>query len=196
MKKGACFLVCNACLILIIQSCKNNRAANAVTETSDTVHFYPVMDYFKTQVKEVDSFAVFIYKITINNNGSKDSTVLNQEQFNQWAQAFLAYDISDKKFHKYYKENIFLDETTHSYTFNYTAMKNTLPLQTVDILLDEDDQHVKRVFINKVISAGDSTVTEKAGWKTGSSFFINRIVDYPGNRTTTQQNIIVWHNQP
>jgi hypothetical protein len=54
---------------------------------------------------------------------------------------------------------------------------------------------MKNVFLSKVITQGDSTITEKCGWKDDTDFFINRNVERNGN-TTTQQNIIVWHFGP
>jgi len=198
MKKGTFFFLSAACLLFIAQGCKNKQPANvspSVTETSDTVQFYPIADFFRNQLKQVDSGATHIYKITVS-GAAKDSSTLTRDQFNLLAQVFLQDDISDKSVHKYYKQNIFFDETTRSYTFNYTTMKAGLPLQSMDILLDEGDQHVKRVFINKFKTAGDSSITEKCGWKAGSSFFINKIIDLPGNKTITEQNMIVWQNQP
>ena len=195
MKKGFCFLLLLFCTLLIF-SCKSKHGATGITVTSDTVRFYPATEYFNDQVKKVAASNSYIYEITINDKKVRDSVALSKQQFMQLAQTFLAVDISDKSIHKYYKENIFMDETTHSYTFNYTAMDSTLPLQSMDVLLDAGDQQVTRVFLNRSTISGDSTITEKAGWRTNSSFFINRIVDYADGRTTTQQNIIVWRNRP
>ncbi len=195
MKKGFCFLLLLFCILLIL-TCKSNHSETGITVTSDTVRFYPVTEYFNDQVKKVAASGSYIYKITINDKKVRDSVALSKQQFMQLAQTFLAVDISDKSIHKYYKENIFMDETTHSYTFNYTAIDSSLPLQRVDVLLDADDQQVTRVFLNMNIVSADSTITEKAGWKTNNSFFINRIIDYANGRTTTQQNIIVWRDQP
>jgi hypothetical protein len=136
MKKVAGFVGLFFCIVLL-QHCKSNNAKGFI-ETSDTLKFFPVNLYIKGQMARVDSFATAIYKITINNNtGIKDSGALTKQQFKQWAQSFIEFDISDKSIHKYYKENVFADATTQSLTFNYTAMDNTLPLQSVDVLLDQ-----------------------------------------------------------
>ncbi len=196
MKKNLAFCSLLLCIICSMYGCKNNTANKPLEKTGDTIRlFYPVIDYFKEQIENVDNTSPFIYKITIK-NGRKDSVALNKQQFNQWAQAFIEYDINDKSLHKLYTENIFLDETTNSYTFNYTAKDSSLPLQSLTVLLDAGDQHVKRVFITKVKSYGDTLVTEKGGWKNDKNFYINSITEAPGNVTTTQQNIIVWNNQP
>ncbi|HWB26918.1 MAG TPA: hypothetical protein VG738_15650 [Chitinophagaceae bacterium] len=194
MKKSI-LLITLSIPLLLLQDCKSK--GKNFTETSDTLKFFPVNLYIKGQIAKVDSLASTIYKITINNNsGVKDTITINKQQFNNLAQDFLAYDISDKHIHKYYKENVFADETTQSLTFNYTAMDSSLPLQSVDVLLDQTGQQLKNVFFSKTITQGDSTVTEKCGWTNDKSFFINRVTEYADNTTTTQQNIIVWMFQP
>jgi len=193
MKKGIGLLILVAG-ILLLQNCKGSGGKN-FTETSDTVKFFPVNLYIQGQINRVDSFAGLIYKITIVNN-TKDSTVITRQQFNTLAQDFLEYDISDKSLHKYYKESDFADATTQSLTFNYTALDNTLPLQSIDVLLNSAGNQLKNIFYSKQKNEGDSIVTEKAGWKNDNSFFINRSVTFSDNKTTTQQNIIVWRFQP
>ena len=82
-------------------------------------------------------------------NGQKDSTVINIEQFNKMAQPFLENNIADLSVKKYYRQSIFQDMTTSSYTFNYTSVNSSLPVQNLSILLDTTTQTVKRVFISK-----------------------------------------------
>ncbi len=179
---------------MVLWGCKNKTGGTNKTVTSDTAVFYPVKEYFLQQIREVDSSAGFIYKTTLE-NGRADSTALSKKQFDSLAQFFLRYDISDKRVRNYYKENIFLDETTHSYTFNYTAADDLLPLKRLDVLLDVGSTQVKRVFITISETVDGYEVTDKAGWKTGDRFFINGITDRGGS-TSVQQNTIVWRNQP
>jgi len=195
MKKCIGTLFILSCLVLL-QNCKGHGGKNFI-ETSDTVKFFPINLYFKGQIARVDSLATTIYKLTIRGNGAKpDSTTLTKQQFNQLAHAFTEYDIEDKSIHKYYKESTFGDASTQSITFNYTAMDKTLPLQSIDILLDQTGQQMKNVFLSLMLKTGDSTVTEKCGWKNDTQFYINRYIEYPGKPPVTEQNIIVWQFQP
>lgn len=179
-----------------MQSCKNSDEAGhtGMPLTSDTARFYPVNDYLRQQIKKVDSAAQLIYRLTVE-NGKTDSVVISKPQFDSLASNFLQYDISDKNNHKYYHENVFMDETTGSYTFNYTSLNSNLPLQSVDILLDTADNHVKRIFITRGDNTGPLPVTEKMGWKNDNSFYINRITEN-GSNTSLQQNTVVWLYRP
>ena len=110
------------------------------------------------------------------------------------AQAFLENNISDPSVKKYYRQSVFEDMTTSSYTFNYTSVESSLPVQNLNILLDTTTQTVKRVFISKVKINGDSTITEKLGWKNNNSFLINRTIQLPEKKETTEQISVVWHD--
>jgi hypothetical protein len=180
-------------MLLVLANCKT-KPHHEVLLTSDTTRFYPVNEYLMQQIEHVDSGAFFIYKITIE-NGKRDSIVIDKQQFKLLSKGFLEYNINDKSLHKYYKENFFLDESTHSYTFNYRALDTSLPLRTVDVLLDTETQQVKWVFLNKVKTEGANTVNEKASWKNNDRFLINTIKE-SGDSSLTQQNIVVWGNQP
>lgn len=174
-------------------SCNQNKnnAKEQELPSNDSTVFYPIHEYFVNQIKSVDSASPTI-KIFTTINGQKDSATINTQQFNKLAQTFLENDIADKSVKKYYRQSIFQDQTTQSITFNYTTVNSSLPIQSLDILLDTITQEVKRVFISKVKTANDSTIVEKLNWKTNSSFLINRSVQLSSNKETTQQISVVW----
>lgn len=193
MKKLLSILLLS-CTIIFLTRCKGH--GNSITYTSDTVKFFPVNLYIKGQIARVDSFATNIYKVTMGDNHVQDTVAITKEQFKQLAQPFLQYDINDKGLHKYYKENDFADETTESLTFNYTSLDSTLPLQSIDVLLSKDASQLKNVFYSIQKTTGDSTITEKAGWKNDKSFFINRSVQQGSKPPVMQQYIVVWQFTP
>jgi len=191
MKKGIAFILL-LFGIISLQNCKSkNKSSKTITETSDSLTFYPVNLSIQSQLRRVDSFATSIYKITINGS-NRDSATITRQELRQLAQPFLEYDISGRQLHKFYKENVFADETTQSLTLNYTAMVDTLPLRSIDVLLDKAGQQMKNIFISKERSAGDSTVIEKDGWKNDESFFINRSVQKGDKAATMQRTVVVW----
>ena len=194
MKKSFCILLLSSCVIFL-QHCKGHGGEES-TYTSDTVKFFPVNLYIKGQIARVDSAATAIYEIHVDTAHKRDSTLITKQQFKQLAQSFLEYDISDKSLHKYYKENDFGDETTQSLTFNYTSLDNTLPLQSIDVLLSHDASQLKSIFYSIQKNAGDSTVTEKTGWNNDKSFFINRSVQHGDRTPVIEQQIIVWQFTP
>jgi len=152
-----------------------------------------VQDYFLSQIKKVDSAIPSIHMVTIIRE-RKDSVTINIEQFNKIAQTFLENNIADLSVKKFYRQSIFQDQTTGSYTFNYTSVNSSLPVQNLDVLLDTTTQTVKRVFISRINIKGDSTITEKLSWKNDNSFLINRIIQLPQKKETMQQISVVWHD--
>lgn len=177
-------------------SCKQNE--NKVTtneeKKSDTTHFFQVAQYIQSQIDEVNKTPYFIYKVTTT-NGKKDSSAINTSVFNQMAVQFLKPDINDKTLKKKYKESIFHDQTTKSFTISYTTPNKELEIQNLDILLKEDGETIKRVLIRKFLNYNDSTAIEQLSWKPDESFQINRLVQEKGNKETTYETKVVWNER-
>ena len=185
-----------SCLLTTIFSCSGNinETTRGQLLSNDSVVFYPVQEYFYTQIKTIDSNTT-ITLVLIDTVGNKKSTAINKNEFTELCKPFFENNIADPSIKKYYRESVFLDETTGSYTFNYTSVNNSLPLRTLDVLLDTTTQRVKRVFITQTKTGGDTAIIEKIGWKTDQSFFINRIFELSGNKDSIQQITVIWqHN--
>lgn len=181
--------------VFLFTSCKNNpNNASTKTDKSDTTRFFQVGQYLQSQIKQVNNTPFFIYKIDIVNN-SKDSTPINTTIFNQLSQQFLKPDINDEEIKHYYKESIFEDQTTKGFTISYSTMNKQLQLQNVEILLDQDGQTVKRLFLRKFYNYPDSSAIEQLSWKPGESFQVNRSVQKPGNGESLRQTIVVWNKK-
>jgi len=180
---------------LLYFACKRSAIKGTdEADKNDTVKFFQVNEYLRGQIKQVNATPFFIYKIDILNN-NKDSTPINTAIFNDFANEFLEPDINDQKIKHYYKENIFEDQTTKSFTISYSATNKELQLQNVEILLNEDGQTVKRVFLRRFYNYPDSSAIEQLTWKPGESFQINRSVEKPDNMGTSKQTLVVWNKK-
>jgi hypothetical protein len=166
----------------------------AEKKQTDTTVFYPVADFLKKQIQTVDSTPFYIYRIRII-DGKKDSAKISAKQFDSLAKAFVAFDISDSAIKKNYKENVFEDASTKSLTFNYTTKDSTMFIQSIDALLDEDDQHVKRIFMTTFENKDGNDIYSKMGWKPNRNFYINRDIHLVNGKEATEQNMIVWNNR-
>jgi len=171
-----------------------NKAIINEEKKSDTIHFFQVTQFIQSQIAEVNKTPYFIYKIVIT-DGKKDSSAINTSIFNQIAKRFLKPDINDESVKKYYKESIFHDQTTKSFTISYTTSNKELELQNLDVLLQEDGQTVKRVLMRKFFSYPDSTAIEQLSWKPGESFQVNRLVQKANNKETTYETKVVWNEK-
>src|SRR5689334_8978333 len=146
MKKLGCIAILFSLFYLSCKTKSSNDGSKA--NTNDTVKFFQVNQFLQGQIKEVNATPFFIYKIDII-NGNKDSTPINTSSFNEIAKQFLSPNINDEKLKHYYVESIFEDQTTKGFTINYSTTNKELELQSVDILLGEDGQTVKRIFLRK-----------------------------------------------
>ncbi|CAN5669342.1 hypothetical protein BH10BAC2_BH10BAC2_44760 [soil metagenome] len=186
-------IVVVATLILVSSSCGNiPTSRETVLPSNDSSIFYPVQEYFITQIAHTDSSSNIIYTYTDSDN-KKDFIIIDSAKFIGLAQPFIKDDINDISIKKYYKESVFNDVSTGSNTFTYTSVNADLPLQTIDILLDTTTDAVKRVFITKIFSRSDSLITEKLRWKTDHSFTITRLLQLPNKKETTQQINVLWN---
>ncbi|HRI22819.1 MAG TPA: hypothetical protein PLA68_17795, partial [Panacibacter sp.] len=93
----------------------NNEAAENKLPSADSSVFYPVQQYFYNEIKIVENSPTTITMFT-ESAGKGDSSIITKEQFAQLAKLFLENNIADQAIKKYYRESVFQDETTGSYT--------------------------------------------------------------------------------
>jgi len=193
MKKPGIFFLIFSLFYCACNQKKSNSTTNKAKK-NDTTHFFQVTQYLQSQIAEVNRVPYFIYKIDII-NGKKDSAAINTPVFNRFSAQFLKPDINDKALKKYYTESIFHDQTTKSFTISYSTNNKELEIQNVDILLQEDGQTVKRVFMRKFFNYRNSSAIEQLSWKPNESFQVNRLVQKPGNNEDTYQTNVVWNEK-
>jgi hypothetical protein len=184
-------------LSIFTMSCHQKPSQQNIIEAKkniDTVTFYPVTDFLKKQIQTVDSTPFYIYRISII-DGKKDSVKISAKQFDSLAHAFVVSDISDSTIKKNYKENVFEDASTKSITFNYTTKDSTMFIQSIDVLLNEDDQRVKRIFMSTFENKNGIDIISKMGWKPDRNFYVNRDIHFANGKESTEQNMIVWDNR-
>ncbi len=182
-------------LLTFIIACNqpSTSGLNKINQPKDSSFFYPVVSYIRQQINLVHSTSYFISVIKTS-NGKRDSIKLNVHQFDSLAQPFLDCDITNLPLKKNYQASVFKDESTKSYTLNYTAIDRSLPIQSIDILLNEDNQEVKNIFINTFENADDSSVTQKMGWQPYHNFYINRIIQYKNTQQSIEQIVVIWNS--
>jgi len=178
--------------IVFYFSCRNsNNSSNGNNSQADTTRFFQVTRFIKNEIEEVNKTPYYIYKLEVN-NGKADSTPINTSIFNQLSAAFLHPDFNNESLKPKYKENIFEDQTTKSFTISYSTLDKNIEIQNVEILLKEDGQTVKRVFMRKFLNYSDSSAIEQLSWKPGERFQINRSVQKVDNTESTRQTTVVW----
>lgn len=176
--------------LLLFVSCTNDTA-NKESASGKDEFFYPVNDFFKQQIESVGASDNISY-LRAENGVTTDSSVISKEQFNKLAYHFIEHDIADSALKIYYKQSVFMDETTASITFSYTSTDKALPIQSVDVLVDTLRQEVKRIFISSQLIKGQDTTLEKLGWKNGESFFISNIKNPQNGKNENSFILVKW----
>lgn len=191
MKNSVSFLIA----FFFILGCKQKGSSSKpIKQAEDTTQFFQVSQYIQQQIEDVQKTPYYIYKIDIK-NGIKDSMPINTPLFIHLASQFKRSDINDPNLKRHYVENIFHDQTTKTFTISYTTPDKDLEIQNMEILLLEDGQTVKRIFIRKFLNYSDSSVIEQLSWKAAEKFQINRWVQTKDEKENSQQTIVVWNEK-
>lgn len=191
MKEGLLLLIA---VVALVGCRQKTNPLKQVIQANDTTQYFHVPQYIQQQIEDVKKTPYYIYKIDIK-NGIKDSMPINTPLFVQLAGQFINTDITKPDLKKYYIENIFYDETTKTFTISYTTSNKELEIQNIEILLQEDGQTVKRLFIRKFLNYPDSLIIEQLSWKVAESFRVNRLVQTRDKKESSQQTIVVWNEK-
>lgn len=180
-------------LLLIAASCKNKKALTTNKTYADSTKYFALNGFFNQQIVDVDLRAYPIYLIK-EINGKRDSIGIDKEIFKSYASLFLQKDISAPEMHDRFTETIFHDLSTKSYTINYRPKSPTEAIQNIDILLDENTNIVKRIFIRTETNHKDTSIIEQCNWKADKSFQINRVSKTATGYTNNEFNYINWND--
>lgn len=186
--------------MFVLLSCKNKQeqkapAAPASTATADTTKFFDVKGFIESEIKDVTTTPYFLYTITTRDDKKRDSAHVTTTEFVRLAQEFLAQDITQSELKPFYKEEVFRDLSTKSITFSYSTRNKDLDVQNIDVLLDEESNKVKFIFIRSQKITKDSTVITQFNWKRAKNFLINRsVLRSDGSKYSTQQ-FVSWNSE-
>lgn len=181
-------------IVVFFQFCSGKTNKQNEVSATDTSKFFQVGDYIKSQINEINKTPYFIYQLNISPQ-QKDSFPINNVLTTQLAQQFIKPDLNDASIKKYYNESVFFDQTTKTYTINYSTNNKDLELQNLDILLEEDGEKVKRIFMRKFFNYTDSSAMEQLSWKPNERFEITRMIQKPDGSETSRQTIVVWNSK-
>jgi hypothetical protein len=183
-------IVCLFCI-----SCQSgNNPVSKKEPVGDTANFYPVAGFFKKQIEYVDLHGYSIYLVrTID--GKKDSAGLSKEAFIAMSNDILKKVFPEKDAKAFYREAVFEDLSTDSYTLSYTTTDPARDVQSIDVLLTPETRIVKRVFMKSQYKRGDTTIDEQLSWKADKSFQLNRSKQTPGGYHSTELNYINWNDR-
>jgi hypothetical protein len=178
---------------VFFSNCKDQKPTTTTPEQTVKKSYFPVVDFLKGQIHNVDSLPSAILKIVIENN-KPDSSYIKREEFDKLAQDFILADLQQNNFEKNFKESSFIDQTTQSATFNYTSTNSKLSLQRVDVLATPDELYskVKSIFIQQTLNKNDTIIVKKLYWQTNKHFQIATSLQAPNQTKKIKQLQVTW----
>lgn len=181
----------------VLFSCKQKNTAAEVAGSDSTVRkeYFPVYDFLKSQIREVDSLPGGIRIYTSSGNHT-DSGYITTAQFDELAAQFTSEQIKEPAFTTGFNETNFYDRSSKTSTFMYQSTDTANPVKRVDILTKARDTYdkVSSIYMEKQQPFTDSTVIRKMIWKTGSFFQVTQLINYPSRPAVERQVKVVWNN--
>lgn len=186
------------CLLFLIFACTSNvdsSGKNPAPNPDTARHYFPVMDFLKSEIAYVDSLPGGI-KIFRTMNTTTDSSYIEASVFDHYAREFIAKDIDSAGLASGYQEQSFFDNTTNASTFIYTAQGDEKEVRQIHVLAKPDAAYdrVISIYMEKFTRTPDSTFLKKMTWKPGKEFTINQSVQGADANPSISQIRIVWDN--
>lgn len=183
-------------ILFFLSSCQNYGKTKKIKGTDDNeTSFFPVTDFLKGQLRELDSMSLTPLK-TVTNKKKTDSVWLKRGNIREFATPFLTPVFDSAKMSSYYTSKSFLDQTINSFTLTYDANKN-LPdnifLQHVNVYIDPQTNTVDRIYLEKEKMEGDTNVIIQLTWKTNEFCSIRTIKQAPGADPEIIEEKMIWN---
>ena len=174
----------------------DTQSAAPVKDTAATPkQFFPVMEFIKGEISAVDSLPVGIKKYT--GSDEQKFVYIKPDEFHRLAAAFTPAEISDSIFQNNFKETSFLDRSSNSATFFYSAKNDNSPVRRVHVLTVKGDVYdqVKSIYLQKNYRSGDTAISQKLYWKPKQRFQI--ITETTAGSAPPQSTVVnvVWDNR-
>jgi hypothetical protein len=172
-------------------SCGDSAEQASVQENKD---FYPVSAHIHSELALIDSLpvAVFLYR---DEEGRKDTSIVDKQVFRAFAEAIPQPDITREPLKKSYTESVYMDATLNLVTMSYTPKTESGEIRKIDVYINPDTENVKRIYVEKRLSGGDSTIVRKIVWTSGQQLQVTSLVTREGQQEKVIQEKYSWGMQ-
>ncbi len=194
MQKLILFLL--AACFLFFSACHSGETARSVATTTygDSTNIFPVTNFLRAQLKELDSMPVTPLQV-ITENGKKDSTWMKRSDIRKNALPFLSPEIDSASMHSLFKESSFLDQTINAYTFSYDPKKglpNSLGLTHWDVYMNPQNNLIERIYMVKEKDSGNQSITRQLTWLVNKWYSIRTITQKQGEEPQIKEEKMIW----
>jgi hypothetical protein len=182
-------------LFSIFLSCNTTtNKVNTNNTIADSTAIIDIHAIIQNDRNEVLTTPYSIQQQTIVNKQKLLDTIITNEQFALLSAAFTNLPIQVKDVKKNYIETVFKDAATNSVAINYTTNKPDISIKNIDVLMTENGQTTKRIFIKQIATKNDTLITTTYSWKIKKSFQIITVKNYNNTIISNQQTTINWND--
>ena len=185
-------------LLVLFCSCSEQKPFAPLPPKIDSTQqqtFFPVTEYIRGQLREIDSLSVTPLKI-ITYNGKEDSIWIKKGDIRPFAEPFLHPEIDAANFKKLFTEKSFLDQTIDAFTFSYDPigkLPDTLQLRRWDVYIDPKKNTIKRIYIVKEINNNGIVQTLQLTWKSNQWCKTTTITEQAGKQPDIKEEQMKWN---
>jgi hypothetical protein len=177
---------------LTLQACNNSTSRDKEQKLPEA--FFPVTDYIRSELKEIDSLNL---PVTLYRKGAEgnDTTLLSTDECSRLAEGFLNPNLNDPDVAVHFTESSFADQSIPSVNFNYTTKEASMPLKRVDVVTQQSPSgadKVRSIYMEKQHMSGDTLVEEKLFGNADRYYQIIRTRSVPNAKPELSQWKVVW----
>ena len=189
------FLATASGMFLLFFSCNPaGKQEKSFSEKKITLSVFPVTEFLKGQLKEVEKSPVTPLKTTTL-NGHVDSIWISRDSIRSFAAPFLLPVIDSANLSAYFNGDSFLDQTINSFTLSYEAndkLPQDISLRTIDIYVEPKGNTITKVYLLKETDVGPVRTKVQLTWKTDEWCSIVTITQNNGEKPAIKEEKIKW----
>lgn len=171
-----------------------NPAVSFTNDSVDVQSIFPVTNFLKGQLREVDSMEVTPLK-TVEVDGKIDSVWLKRSDIRTAAAPFLSPLIDSATMSSLFSEKSFLDQTINSYTFSFDPkikLPDSISLTHWDVYMSPQTNKVTRIYMVKEKKENNTDITTQLTWFSNKWFMIRTITQTQGKKPEVKEEKMVW----
>lgn len=159
---------------------------------------FPVIDFIKAQVANVDTSIYSIIKLVPITDSTYDTTYVKREQFKELAKDFLETPDISKTFAGKYKEERMMNNDLGLAVFIATPREEDLEVRRQEVRIEPNppnNDKIKSVYIERVKDNKDSSVIKRMTWYADRKFQIVTITQKANQPEKTSVVEVVWNQE-
>lgn len=169
---------------------KSNHESAKQQPVADTAKFYPIDQFVREQMNFVD-LRDFVIQRTITKDSSARNEIIDKTTFLKETAKVLTIANQFIQHKQFYRESVFQDLSTASYTINYTPSDPNLSIKRIDVLFNEETNIIKRLFIRTSSTENGIQTIQQISWLADHQFQISQSKNINGT-SFEEQTVISW----